>query len=386
MANLCSNSPNEEKKLLEKNKVTFEKTVERTKSLRESNPNIRVRESIYSKEPQDSSDAFSVRTSISFESCRAYQPSEIEFDFDDQLVNSQVYRRMLAKALAKEKDPIDHGADSEISKIVHHKAVTPEEQEKALGPAIEQLTQIIVTANVEGQLQYHSMKTASRPPTELGTREDTAPKSAEQDLSPLSVDQTMPVPRSLPSRAHPKCSKCEADITAQYVLALGKRLHQDCFTCSDCNKVLGTEFSSHEQEDGTVVPLCETDYLRRLGMLCHGCNEPVHDVYISAANRKYHVGHVRCEACNIVCGVNDTYYERKGKVYCLADFLKLAHRCAGCHEPILGPHAKSEREADGSIESDAPGVDYWHPKCLSPSKNTARDEVPKSILRNFSYR
>lgn len=76
-------------KLLQRNAPELQKTVERTHSLRLSHPKIDVAMSLYNQEGQDSlyaaTDCFQA-------------PSELEFDFDDIVVNSAAYRRALAAA------------------------------------------------------------------------------------------------------------------------------------------------------------------------------------------------------------------------------------------------------------------------------------------------
>lgn len=88
-------------KLLQRNAPELQKTVERTHSLRLSHPEIEVAMSLYNQEGQDSL----------YAATECFQaPSELEFDFDDIVVNSAAYRRALAAA--QRQIPITQQDDS----------------------------------------------------------------------------------------------------------------------------------------------------------------------------------------------------------------------------------------------------------------------------------
>ncbi|KAK5735308.1 hypothetical protein LTR17_008315 [Elasticomyces elasticus] len=75
--------------LLRQKGPELRRTIERTESLRYSHPSVKVAESIYS--PEDRGSVYSSADSI-------MASSELEFDFDDIIVNSAAYRRALAAA------------------------------------------------------------------------------------------------------------------------------------------------------------------------------------------------------------------------------------------------------------------------------------------------
>lgn len=88
-------------KLLQRNAPELQKTVERTHSLRLSHPEIEVAMSLYNQEGQDSL----------YAATECFQaPSELEFDFDDIVVNSAAYRRALVAA--QRQIPITQQDDS----------------------------------------------------------------------------------------------------------------------------------------------------------------------------------------------------------------------------------------------------------------------------------
>lgn len=75
------------RKLLQRSAPDLQRTIERTHSLRVSHPRIEVAMSLYSQEDLDSIDA-------STDCLQA--PSELNFHFDDIVINSTAYRRALA--------------------------------------------------------------------------------------------------------------------------------------------------------------------------------------------------------------------------------------------------------------------------------------------------
>jgi hypothetical protein len=95
---LCHrDSLSEIKKIVEEGRPAFADTIQRTQSLRSSYPQIGVAESIYSRDDrEDGGDAEEYASSIW---------SDREFDFDDLIVSSKVYRRALAAARAG-KQPV----------------------------------------------------------------------------------------------------------------------------------------------------------------------------------------------------------------------------------------------------------------------------------------
>jgi hypothetical protein len=76
-------------RLLQRNAEDLQETVERTRSLRRSRPQVDVAESIYSRD--DCLSIYPTRDSM-------LASSEVDFDFDDVVVDSAVYRRVLTAA------------------------------------------------------------------------------------------------------------------------------------------------------------------------------------------------------------------------------------------------------------------------------------------------
>lgn len=91
--------------LLQQNAPELKKTVERTQSLRQSHPSVHVAESIYA--PEDRMSIYSTPDSVMAD-------SELEFDFDDIVVNSAAYRRALAAARHQAPAPRSNDIEGDL--------------------------------------------------------------------------------------------------------------------------------------------------------------------------------------------------------------------------------------------------------------------------------
>lgn len=101
--------------------------------------------------------------------------------------------------------------------------------------------------------------------------------------------------------------------------------------------------------------MCETDYFRRLDLICHKCNGALRGSYITALDRKYHIDHFTCSVCPTVFGAQDSYYEHDGQVYCHYHYsTQFAQRCNGCHTAILKQFVEIFRNGQNQ---------HWHPEC-----------------------
>lgn len=152
------------------------------------------------------------------------------------------------------------------------------------------------------------------------------------------------------------CKKCGEALTGQFVRALGGTFHLDCFKCADCGQIVASKFFPVDTEDGTgQFPLCETDYFRRLDLLCFDCGGALRGSYITALDRKYHIEHFTCSVCPTVFGAQDNYYEHDGKVYCHYHYsTQFAQRCNGCQTAILKQFVEIFRNGQNQ---------HWHPEC-----------------------
>ena len=152
------------------------------------------------------------------------------------------------------------------------------------------------------------------------------------------------------------CKKCGEALTGQFVRALGGTFHLDCFKCADCGQIVASKFFPVDAEDGSgQFPLCETDYFRRLDLLCFECGGALRGSYITALDRKYHIEHFTCSVCPTVFGAQDSYYEHDAKVYCHYHYsTQFAQRCNGCQTAILKQFVEIFRNGQNQ---------HWHPEC-----------------------
>ncbi|TVY29771.1 Rho-type GTPase-activating protein [Lachnellula hyalina] len=152
------------------------------------------------------------------------------------------------------------------------------------------------------------------------------------------------------------CKKCGEPLTGQFVRALDGTFHLDCFRCRDCGQIVASKFFPVDEEDGEgQYPLCETDYFRRLDLICHKCNGALRGSYITALDRKYHIDHFTCSVCPTVFGAQDSYYEHDGQVYCHYHYsTQFAQRCNGCQTAILKQFVEIFRNGQNQ---------HWHPEC-----------------------
>ncbi|KOS13576.1 hypothetical protein Malapachy_1762 [Malassezia pachydermatis] len=162
------------------------------------------------------------------------------------------------------------------------------------------------------------------------------------------------------SRKDQHCRQCTQPISGQFVRALGGVYHLDCFRCADCGRNVASKFFSAtddmaSENQGQLFPLCETDYFRRLDLLCAKCGRALRGSYITALGAKYHVDHFTCSMCSTQFGPDDSYYEHDGKVYCHFHYSTMfAIQCTGCQTAILKQFVEINRNnAD----------EHWHPEC-----------------------
>ncbi|CAO1617840.1 unnamed protein product [Sympodiomycopsis kandeliae] len=249
--------------------------------------------------------------------------------------------------------------------------------------------------------QGSSSSSSSRPasPHIKTIAEDIPPASA---IAQQAHQHLLPREREKPSgssgsRKDQTCDACGKPMTGQFVRALGVVFHLDCFRCRDCNKVVASKFfpATEEMKESSprsstgddekrpsptgqkLFPLCETDYFRRLDLLCAKCGKALRGSYITALGAKFHVEHFTCSTCPTVFGPQDSYYEHDGKVFCHFHYsTRFAIRCTGCRTAILKQFVEINRNNQD---------EHWHPECymihkfwnikLRPTGATPKDSV-----------
>ncbi|KAL1882724.1 hypothetical protein VTK73DRAFT_1244 [Phialemonium thermophilum] len=206
----------------------------------------------------------------------------------------------------------------------------------------------------ERELGQHNGAYGNIQPSLPGSSPAMSTRDREPDYDARrSVDRNRSRPRDGAVRV---CKKCGEPLTGQFVRALDGTFHLDCFKCRDCGQIVASKFFPADDEDGQgPYPLCETDYFRRLGLLCYQCGGALRGSYITALDRKYHVDHFTCSLCPTVFGAQDSYYEHDGQVYCHYHYsTQFAQRCSGCRTAILKQFVEIFRNGQNQ---------HWHPEC-----------------------
>lgn len=134
--------------------------------------------------------------------------------------------------------------------------------------------------------------------------------------------------------------------------------------------------ADNEDDPSSQYPLCETDYFRRLDLLCHKCGGALRGSYITALDHKYHIDHFTCSVCPTVFGASDSYYEHDGQVYCHYHYsTRFAQKCNGCQTAILKQFVEIFRNGQNQ---------HWHPECYMIHKfwNVRLAAQPDTPLEN----
>lgn len=130
----------------------------------------------------------------------------------------------------------------------------------------------------------------------------------------------------------PKCCYCNGPIVDKCVTALGNTWHPEHFFCANCGQPFG-EDGFHEMNGKAY---CREDYLENFAPRCGGCGRPILDNYISALNRHWHPECFVCRDCGQPFG-GRSFFEHEGLPYCETHYhAKRGSLCASCQKPITG--------------------------------------------------
>ncbi|EPY50389.1 rho-type GTPase activating protein Rga1 [Schizosaccharomyces cryophilus OY26] len=206
-----------------------------------------------------------------------------------------------------------------------------------------------------GLSRRHTSAESRKPLAKPASLQTKIPSGSSEQLN-LKRSETLSPPRFARKPSARTCGACNQTIASQYVRALGNVYHLECFKCYDCGTLVASKFFPiNAPSPSGQVPLCETDYFRRLDLLCANCDMALRGYYITALNKKYHIEHFTCTLCNTIFGPNDSYYEHEGEVYCHYHYSTLfAAHCYGCDGPILKQFVEIYR--NGAFQN-------WHVPC-----------------------
>lgn len=145
---------------------------------------------------------------------------------------------------------------------------------------------------------------------------------------------------------NPPCGACNDVIKGQYITALDKAWHSDCFKCTECsNPFTGNSFRKHENR-----PYCDGCYNKLFGQACSKCNQMIEGQVFEAMGRKFHLECFTCETGHPIAEpYNFHFYE--DKIYCPACFEQLfLQKCSECKQVITEQYVKV-------------GDNHYHPQC-----------------------
>ena len=154
--------------MLQQKQDVIETSIHAAQSLRSANPTIIVAKSIYQSEGR-------VHSIINPDTASVIAPSDLEFEFDNMIINSQAYRRAFAKA---------HQAQAEARDV----------DAEELGDLID------FTDYTDGQ---------------------HPPRSEEAVQAPFSWHE-----------GTSRCMECNEKIFGTFLRLEGNRFHISCFKCS----------------------------------------------------------------------------------------------------------------------------------------------------------
>ncbi|XP_067140389.1 paxillin-like isoform X2 [Centruroides vittatus] len=130
----------------------------------------------------------------------------------------------------------------------------------------------------------------------------------------------------------PKCAHCNGPILDRCVTALDKTWHPEHFLCAKCGGKFG-EDGYHEKEGKAY---CKRDYLDLFAPKCGGCKGPITENYISALDKSWHPDCFKCRECHAPFE-KGSFYDHEGEPYCEYHYHETRRSlCASCQKPITG--------------------------------------------------
>ncbi|XP_035827386.1 paxillin isoform X2 [Aplysia californica] len=130
----------------------------------------------------------------------------------------------------------------------------------------------------------------------------------------------------------PRCAYCNGPIVDKCITALEKMWHPEHFFCAQCGRLFGEE--DFHEKNGKAY--CKDDYFQMFAPKCGGCAQPIMENYISALNRQWHTECFVCWECRATFG-SGSFFDYEGLPYCETHYhAKKGSLCASCEKPITG--------------------------------------------------
>ena len=113
------------------------------------------------------------------------------------------------------------------------------------------------------------------------------------------------------------CAACDKPLGKSYVSALGQCYHKECLVCSECSTALGADVPCIQGNDGK--PYCTPCERRRRGEVCSVCDEVLTQEFVAALGKRFHKECFCCSSCQGVldAGKGAVFQGRDdNKLYC----------------------------------------------------------------------
>ncbi|KAF4944199.1 hypothetical protein FGADI_12853 [Fusarium gaditjirri] len=333
---------------IRKHACKIEATAAEAQSLQSRNPSVNAEsQSIFDKDAS--------RLSY-FETTSNFAPSELDFQFDDLVINTNTYRRAFAKAHTENKEPHKQVKDEDADSDSDTRRGVKFELRPLTAAGLRGISQISLCDTIAAPAEEEDSSSESRTSSlEKATKEENHKTVNMNDFDSQELVFGQAVSQLV-------CNRCSVDITGRCLTALGYIWHPNCFACCDCGEPVAGHFFPSYEEGNQDKPLCEKDYTRRLESKCFKCNEVLTGTYITtfreyAAEQSYHPQHSTCDECETLLSI-DSYHPYEKGVYCELHFCrKFAPYCGGCKFPLLEDYFLQ------GIDGAGVGMN-WHPECL----------------------
>ncbi|KAF5716501.1 GTPase-activating protein [Fusarium globosum] len=200
-------------------------------------------------------------------------PSELDFEFDDLVINSQAYRRVFIKAQAETKQPEIEELDSDTGTVreVDKSLTVSQKEPTSLGRVLREKT--ITYAK---DLVRPSIRTEKDCGTSLENGYRLSKEENGIPPKPLCEEDYI-------RRRDIKCFRCHETITGYFLTALDRRYHAHHFTCDRCDIIFATESDYHQHNAGIY---CLLHFCREVAYYCHACKFPIIGRYSEKSGEK----------------------------------------------------------------------------------------------------
>ncbi len=156
-----------------------------------------------------------------------------------------------------------------------------------------------------------------------------------------------------------KCAGCKRVISGQFVQALGRDWHPQCFVCRVCGRPLGN--APFKVQDNQ--PYHQRCYQHRFGKTCAACGRPIETTVLNALEKTWHPDCFACAGCGKPIG---------SRSFLLKDARPFHDTCY--HEHFTPPCDVCRKPLTGRFIQDPWGKNYCaeHTKRLAPCFSCGR--------------